>query len=218
VAILIAAGPGERWGYHLGMPKHFVPVDGEPILQRAVRLIGRHCKDIWVVGVDDRYKIEGSQLFIPDLEPANFGADKFLSSRELWNTNGRTIVFFGDVYFTEEAMSTILSFDEREWTVFGRFGPSALTGTPWGELFAQSFWPEHIDEHLSALVRLARLCGEGTVKRGQGWEHYRLMNGATEDALHLHRELGHFVEIDDWTDDFDYPDDYDRFISNRRPV
>ena len=43
----------------------------------------------------------------------------------------------------------------------------------------------------------------GKLKRGGGWEFYERMHGVTGD---------HFVTIDDFTDEFDFPEDYERWM------
>src|SRR5690606_37023468 len=105
----------------------------------------------------------------------NADADKFLSSKHLWNKDGRTLVFYGDCYFTEEAMDTIINFEKEEWTLFCRPNASKITGTPWGECFAQSFYPQHIKRHEDKLNEIAHLHKTKQIKRCGGWEHYRAM-------------------------------------------
>jgi len=217
-AIIIAAGEASRWKNHLGIPKHFAPVDGEPIIYRTVRLLReRSVVDIYVVGPadDPRYAIEGSTLFVPKKEPHNQDADKFLNSRDLWDANGRTVVFYGDVFFTEYAMDSIVNFEGKDWTLFCRFDSSQYTGTGWGECFAQSFYPKDIEEHKEKLYYIADLKRKNIIDRCGGWEHYRAMQGYRDHEVkeHLHRK-GKVFEINDWTDDFDHPTDYERFIEN----
>jgi len=213
-AIIIAAGEASRWKNHLGIPKHFAPVEDEPIIVRTVRLLKeRNIKEIFIVGPDDdRYKIDGSTLYTPVKEPENQDADKFLNSRNLWNNNGRTVVFYGDVFFTEDAMDSIVYSEELKWTLFCRFNASTLTGTKWGECFAQSFYPEDISIHKEKLYYIAELKRKNIIDRCGGWEHYRAMNGAVDKSVNEHRVYQKYFIIDDWTDDFDYPEDYDRFI------
>lgn len=211
-AILLADGDGTRWRNHLGAPKHFAPVDGEGILPRAVRLLReRGVDDVWIVGPDeDRYRL--ANLFIPVKNPSAGDADKFLNSAHMWHPYDRTVVLYGDVYFTDAAMDTIVGYAEREWRLFCRFGGSAYTGCLWGECFAQSFWPEHHAEHRAALDRVVALAAAGQTRRSGGWEHYRVLNGG--DPL-VHADLGRAIEIDDWTEDFDWPADYDLFMARR---
>jgi hypothetical protein len=220
-AIIICAGEATRWNNHLGVPKHLAPVDGEPILNRAVRLLQANgVSDIHVVSKDDpRYAIEGASQLIPTLNYAdNADADKFLSSKQLWNQEGRTVVFYGDVYFTEAGMARICEYTGTEWTLFCRRDSSKYTGTPWGECFAQSFYPADIPKHEAALHRIAKLYKAGIINRCGGWEHYHAMIGLPDHQVRSTIFKGNFVEIDDFTDDFDYPEDYDRFLARRKQM
>ena len=214
--IVIAAGEGTRWGNHLGVPKHLIEIEGEVLLARTVRQFAAYTADVVVVGPDERYLIPPGRLHVPTITPSNGGVDKFLSSKHLWNPEGRTVVAYGDVWFSDEAVDQIVGFWEHEWRLFARVGASTVTGCAWGECFAQSFWAAHHAEHLKALelVRDLEACGE--IGRGGGWEHYRAMCGAkTATRLGHHADQGRLTPIDDWTDDFDSPTDYDRWISRR---
>lgn len=217
-AIIIAAGEATRWNNYLGTPKHLIRIDGEPLLHRTVRLLKQYTDDIFVVAKDDPlYLIDGATRYVPTLNyEAHADADKFLSSKELWNDKGRTVVFYGDVYFTEYAMHKIASYWVKDWTLFCRPHASMYTGTPWGECFAQSFYPEHIEQHEAKLMHIARLFKRGRIDRCGGWEHYRAMIGLRDDQIRSKQIKGNIVTIDDFTDDFDYPDDYDRFIEMRQ--
>lgn len=219
LAVIIAAGQASRWGGYLGIPKHLIEIDGEPIIYRTVRLLlERGISEIYVVGPadDPRYLIEGSQLYVPVKNLLHHDADKFLNSKPLWNQQGRTLVVYGDVYFTEEAMTKVTSFTGKDWTLFCRFGRSELTGTKWGECFVQSFYPLDLAEHERNLLYIADLKERKVINRCGGWEHYRAMNGLKESRVRQpHKKYSRYVEIDDWTDDFDRPDDYERFIKHR---
>lgn len=208
--IIICAGKGTRWNRYKGVEKHFVEVDGVPILKRTVSLLRERNITPYIVAKDASYWLDGSALYRPQFNDDHYDADKFLNSKPLWSKTERTIVLYGDVYFTEESMNTILDYDKREWTLFGREKNSEFTGRSWGECFAQSFYPEHQEEHHKSLHKIVAAYRNGDIKRCGGWEHYRAMQGI--DLLE-HRIDGRFVEIDDFTDDFDHPIDYDDFIS-----
>jgi CTP:molybdopterin cytidylyltransferase MocA len=212
-AIIICAGEAARWGNYLNTAKHLVLIDGEPILYRLVRLLrDRGVTDIYIVSKDDpRYKVDGASQFVARLNyEENADADKFLSSKELWSKEGRTVVFYGDTYFTDEAIETIVSHEGKDWVLFCRPKASDITGSPWPECFAQSFYPHQIQQHEAALHRIACLYKQGRLKRCGGWEHYRVMAGINPKKR---KEFGkRLIVIDDFTDDFDYPKDYDEFI------
>ena len=102
--IIICAGNCARWKNFGGVPKHIVDIYGETLLERTVKLLAG--KDISIIVKDDkdkRYHVKGAKTVKANLDSTNFSADKFLSSKELWNKNGRTVVLYGDVYFTENA-------------------------------------------------------------------------------------------------------------------
>lgn len=215
--IIICAGEATRWKDHLGVPKHLIPIDGEPLLNRTVRLLRHfHISDITVVSKDDpRYKIEGAKQFVATLNyEENADADKFLSSRELWNDQGRTIVLYGDVFFSLEALNTIINSKETDWTLFCRPDASRITGHKWGECFAISFYPESHNEMTVQLRRTATLWKAGKISRCGGWELYRAMTGRPDDKIrHPHLMTTNFVKIDDFTEDFDSPEDYELWIA-----
>ena len=212
-AILIAGGEGTRWKNYKNLEKHFAEVDGEPIIQRTVRLLKENgVDDIWIVAKTKKYELGGTKLYIPKFTPEYGDADKFLSSKELWNEDGRTIVFYGDVFFTERAMEKIINHRHRDWLLFARPFASDITGCDCGECFAQSFYHDHIDEHRKALYKLVEYYKTGRLDRIGGWEHYRIMIGLPEEIIHRQLIGDRFVEINDWTEDFDTPGQYKKFI------
>lgn len=221
-AIIIAAGEATRWANHMGTPKHLVRVDGESILHRTVRLLSENgVDDVWVVSKDDaRYSVQGTKQYIvePDYE-TNADADKFLSSVNLWRSGSeRVLIIYGDCYFTDEAMRIIVNASSRrkDWMLFCRPHKSKVTGSRYGECFCYSFTPdEHGGKIEKELNRLVRLYKEDKIDRIGGWELYRAMSGVSDNKLRVHRMYGNWYLIDDWTDDFDYPEDYDKWMMNR---
>lgn len=214
--IIICAGDAKRWGNHLGVPKHLITLEGEVILERLVKQLSR-CDDneihVVVKEDDERYRVPGSSLYIADLNPDNVDADKFLSSQQLWSRKGRTVVFYGDVWFSDTAIEAIINYKKEDWVLFGRSTRSKITGCAWGECFAQSFYPEGIEEHKANLFKIANAYKNKEIKRCGGWEHYRAMVGL---PLKEHKITKRFYTIDDWTDDFDTPKDYERWVKNRK--
>lgn len=212
--LLVAAGSGSRWGDHLGVPKHLAPICGTTVLGRLVDQFGPHGQVTVVAPSDGRYVFDGAATVIPDVRQTD--ADKFLSSAHLWG--GRTLVVFGDVFLTDEAVNLVVGLEDT-LTAFGRFGPSPLTGTPYGELFAFNFPESEHDRVKAALWELDGWHQSGLIDRSAGWELYRRLNGATVRNVRKHRRLSgpcRFVDVNDWSDDFDFPEDYDRWMQRRR--
>lgn len=214
-AIIIAAGEGTRWGNHLGVPKHLIRIEGEPILHRTVRLLRKHgVKDVNIVAKDRTdYAVAGAQVYVPLLNPKNGDADKFLSSRALWGEVGKTVILYGDVYFTDDAIDQIVNSPRLDWTLFCRPEGSEITGAKWGECFAFSFLPMHVPAMEKALDRIVDLWQVGLIDRNGGWELYRAMIGRkTAEIRRPHIMGSNYSVIDDWTEDFDTPEDYNNFI------
>ena len=214
--IMICAGDGSRWNNNLKTNKHFIEIEGEMILDRAIRLVNKYKTgktNIYVVGNDDRYERKGTTWYKPKLNPKNFDTDKFLSSEELWNKKGRTVVLYGDVWFSEFAMQSIMEYQDKNWLTFGRAADSSRTGKKYGECFAQSFYPKDIEKHKESLKIVRDLYKAKKIGRCGGWEQYRCMIGVPECPMHV--IYGQFFDIDDFTDDFDSKEDYDKWIDRR---
>lgn len=219
--IIQCAGNGDRWGNHLGVPKHLAVLRGEPILHRAVRLIGELSDAEVIIGVadgrDSTYKVDGSARRKVQLDPSRQQADKVLSCEHLWSPSERTVVLFGDIYWTDDAMARVLECDEP-WAAFCRFGPSSFTGCDHAELFGFTFTPDERSRIRDAANLCADLGRAGVLSNWSGgWQVYKAAAGAlTADTVNpaevpKARTLGHAVEIDDWTDDLDEPGDWDRW-------
>lgn len=207
--LVLAAGDGRRWNNHEGSPKHLVNIEGERLLDRTIRQFKKYTNNIIVVGVDERYKVDGLELFVPK-PPARFvypkklkvrgwkEMDKFASSMHLWS-EGRTTLVLGDVYFTDEAVETIMNCD-KTWTTFCRTGGSQITGKDYKEIFAFSLDKQHHEEFINAIEKLIDV-----VKTSGGWSLYRLLTRGIHEAVdhNLLFDNDRYVEIDDWTEDFD---------------
>lgn len=214
--IIAAAGSQRKWGGHLGVPSHLAPVDGRPLLERTVAQALAVTPDVRVTvpPQDDRYVDAAAGAHAH--ERGHDHPSEYAATRDLWHPGERTVLLLGDVYFTPAAIATITGFDRNDYQVFGRRGASKITGTPYGEIFAVSWWPQqhrYMDRHL-ATVHHARAAG--TVTRPPGWMLLRAWQGS---SLAQHRVMPrYFTEINDATDDFDFPADYERHPATRSPV
>jgi hypothetical protein len=203
--IIACAGPDRKWGNHLGVPRHLAPMDGEPLLHRTVRQVSRYPVDIHVTApAQEHYLVPGTSLHVVTRPAPN----EYVSSRPLWNTAGRTVLLLGDVYFTDEAIEAILGYEGKLWRLFGRYGPSKVSSTPWGEVFGSSWLPQDhgmLDQHLQQ-VALAFAWGQS--RRFTAWEVLRSVQ-RTPLNEHVVNPVW-FGEIDDATDDLDTPAEYEQ--------
>jgi|LakMenEpi03Aug12_release.lakeMendotaPanAssembly.Ray.scaffolds.fasta_scaffold15542_4 hypothetical protein len=207
--IILAAGDGERWKNFRGTPKHLTKVENKVLLERTCEQFLKYTDDVCVIGLDNRYQVEGTSLYVIKAQNTHWkDASKFLSSKNLWLRDGRTILVFGDVYFTSEAVKTIMK-NNDPFKFFLRTGPNEQTGARWKEIFALSF-----DQTMAPKIgqNLLYLTSRGQVDIQAGWALYRYMIGTTANGLFNNP---YFIEINDWTEDFDFPEDLEIWEAHR---
>ena len=209
--IIGCAGRSERWGNHAGVPKHLVKIDGVPLLHRTVDLLRNlGANDISILAFDARYRIEGTR-FITPTETA-FKNTALGHSAEYWSSTKDSVVLLGDVYFSQQAMRLITSHQGEHIHWFGRKG-AGKTGKGWGELFAISI-PQHCHQEMrNAFSAVSLAFEEKKIKRATGWECYRFLH-----KLPLTKNVfsTDFTDIDDETEDFDFPSEYEAWIKTYR--
>lgn len=206
--IITAAGEGKRWNNYLNTDKHLVSIDGEPILNRTVRQFKQYVDDVIIISSKNYNNIAPTHIPIHG-EFLDFG--KLYSSHSLWSNN-KTIIVFGDTYFTDDAIKTIMQNDE-EYKFFLRKGASSYTGKNHKEIFAVSFKGSMNSKIRSSLEYLIN-------KKQQGpgaWRLYLYLHNLENKKKDYYNTDG-YVHIDDWTEDFDYPVDYDKWQKKRKMV
>lgn len=186
------------------LPKQLTPVDGEPILHRTVRLLReRGQDDITVVGSDSDLMVKEAKWFSPGVDEP--GQPAGLSSSELWSYHQDNILLLGDVFYTKEAINTILETPVKTWTLFCRFGYNPDGSLGGGEGWAVKFPSSENFRYLRTLDKLSR----GGLPVCHFWQQYRAMNFANPLE---HKDLGNRVIIDDLTEDFDSFSDYRNWL------
>ncbi len=214
--IILAAGDGTRWGDFKGVPKHLVEVEGERLLDRTCSLFLRYTDDVVVVAPkgDDRYIVPGTRLYSPKVSKTKRELDKFASSMDQWDPNKRNVLVYGDVYFTEEAVETIMT-NSDPWKYFCRSKSSEVTGKNCEEIFAIGFMPDRqkwLGDSIVSIIDSPSMTG--------GWSLFReLTLGGHVLGLDVYDykmfETGNHIDIDDWTEDFDYPEDLETWERKR---
>ena len=189
--IIMASGEGKRWNNYLGIPKHLVKINGETLLGRTTRLLKENNVDYVITAHDKRYKKYGK--VIPQTNN-DCEIDRFETSDE------SVCYLYGDVYYSEKAIKTIINTPTDEILFFGSKN----------EIFAVKV----VDLEKFYLHRDYNkyLYLSGKLNRCIGWEIYRSLNGIAPDE---HKITDRYVLIEDETDDIDYPEDYEEFKKRR---
>lgn len=194
-------------------------MDGLPLLSRTIRQALSITDDVHVTVPPGDTRYLAANFEVQRVEFHGRGESypsEYHATHRLWNPDGRTILLLGDTYFTDAAIRKIANFSERKYQGFGRKGPSRFTGCKYGELWAASWYPEHHkqqDEHL-AVIKKHR--DAGTITRPTGWMLLRAWQGT---PLNKHRcEPEWMTVLDDLTDDFDFPVDYDRHPATQKRI
>ena len=181
--LILAAGDAVRWENYRNTPKHRLIIEDEILIERTARQFLKYTNDVVIVGNKNAHQVEGCSMYVPGQGRNLKDMAKFISSQTIWSDD-RTVLVFGDVYFTDEAVETIMS-DTKQWRFYLRKGASTVTGKGWREIFGLSFDASFNSD----------------------------MN-KTEDNNKLFATDNH-IEIDDWTEDFDFPDDLDTWEEKR---
>ena len=192
--IIMADGKGTRWNNYQDIPKHFIEIDGETLLQRTVRLLREADPDCEVIitSHDPRYQVEGARRY----EPKNnvLEIDRFTA--ELIEND--VCFLYGDTYYAESAIRAIVETEAEDLLFFGNARSIVAVKVRDAELFSY-----HVK-------RVRDLYLQGKLKKCIGWQVY-------QSFLHLpfdeKRIAEKYVYIEDGTRDFNSPED---LKNNRR--
>ena len=209
--LIFAGGPDTRWNNHLGIPRHMVEVDDEPIIHRIQRLLLEKGASNIIVCCNeenkDQYVLAGCDFAVSPKCVGDIYEDAYAwHYKDYLNYSGTTIILYGDCYYSENLIETILEDNGHIWHMYGRYGSSKITGKAYSEQFAWVIGKESINN----LVEKSRIACGMPAKFGWGSEQtdhivYRLLAGL--DPKSNQKEDIHWYNWDDETDDFDYPED-----------
>jgi len=216
--ILACSGSGSRWNNYLGRPKHLIEIDNETLISRTVRLIKKYDNksDIIIMAYRKDYKVNGTRLHVPNLflQSKHIKLPAIYTCHNIWNNNGKTILLFGDIFFTEEAIKKIINksyYNPLKILFYGRKGSSTLTNKNYGEIFGMSFSNIKNKIILKNLEELRSKYEKKEIKRFLTWELYKKLNNINLNSSSF-KFNNNFININDFTEDFDFPYDYINWI------
>ena len=221
--IIICAGGdgGAKWNMHLGVTKHMIPIQGEPLVHRTQRqLLERGFTNVHLAS-----SLENKQAYLLNrvkhiLSPpltGHIGENACAwHYRKHIDYSGTTVIMYGDVYYTDEFMD-VLSKDPNDiFRVYGRRDESEITkncrqGEPFAIVLPQDCIAKYFQclkqtmEVLPHLILMVEACPEDLAKFT-----YRKFVDIPYEAPGDVTDSEHWYEWDDLTDDFDYPDDWEQ--------
>ena len=199
---ILAAGSGTRWNNYRCTPKHRLLIEGEILIERTYLQFSKYADKVIIVANEEQ---GFAQTYIPAENKSWRDIAKFYSSRDIW-TEGKNIMVFADVYFTDEAVEQIMM-DPYVLSFYLRSKGSHLTKKLWKEIWGIGFEGLSIPILESAILKIIE--SKENYSAG-GW---RLYDQFTQDNQKFNS-----VEIDDWTEDFDFPADIDTWEKRRERV
>lgn len=113
---------------------------------------------------------------------------------------------YADVYFTDDAVERIMN-DPYDLSFYLRRKPSYLTKKLWKEIWGIGFEGLSIPILESAILKII-----------ESKENYSAGGWRLHDQLIQDEQKFHCVEIDDWTEDFDFPLDIETWERQRKMV
>jgi len=187
------------------IPKQLTKINGERLVDRTIRLLRKNgIQDIFITSNDNRFdSCDAPRLShynsykIVDGVQYGYWLDAFYP---FLNLTRKVCFMFGDVYYTEEAIRTIVDLKCTQNTLFGTSDAKNEQHENWGEPFAYKV--VNYDEFMRGVWVVKEMQDKGLTKRTPiVWELYRFLNGLDVNIQQVLDET--YVCIDDGTMDVD---------------
>ena len=210
--IIMCGGRYDAWE----TPKQLAVVNGETLLERAIRLLREAgISDIAISSNDDRFEAFG----VPVLRHQNdYIAHAYNDYDGYWcdafyPTEEPCCYIYGDVFFSPSAIRTIVGYETDDIMLFGSKPPfSVHYPKPYVEPFAFKVQNQkHLHE---AIAEVKRLDSIGAFKRKPiSWELWNVICGA--DPNKHNRQ---YVAVNDYTSDVDSPQEAEELDKHYRTI
>ena len=207
--IIMAGGVYDNFEKH----KALSVVNGEPLIERTIRLLKENgIEEYYISSNDDNFNKYGNVLHHENSFKYENGQCKGYWVDAYYPTDEPTIYLHGDVYYSEQAIKTILNLKPSVNTMLGN--QYALNenhdkvGEPFGWIIVDQ------EKFRNAINECKRLQDEGNIDRGYAisWELYEVLNGHDINDFIISEDT--YLAIADETDDVDDPSQIE--ILNKR--
>ena len=189
--IIMADGKGTRWNNYKNIPKHFIEIGGETLLARTVRLLRENDAraDIVITSHDPRYEVPGARRYEP--QNNHLEIDRF--TEEIIADD--VCFLYGDTFYSESVIQKIAYTPAEKLLFFGNERSIVAIKVADGALFRQ-----HVD-------RVRALFLAGKIEKCIGWQVYQSFEGLPFGEKTIAAD---YILIQDGTEDFNSPADYNR--------
>lgn len=207
--IIMCGGKYDKWE----TPKQLQKVFGYPIVQWTIWNLmdhGIHPHDIFISSNDsrfdgfgiDRLQHENNFEVKDGKKISGYWVDAFYPTKE------PTTYLFGDVYYSTNAIKTIIENHTDNVLFFGSRNLKREDNLKeWEEPFAFKVVNQRLFR--AGIEACKELCDEGLTNREPiAWELYRVINGYN---INKHIIGDNYIPIDDITTDFDTPEELEKF-------
>ena len=205
---ILANGEAKRWGNYRNCDKQLITINGEPLLERTVRLLKEEKLKKDQIIICGKYKIKGSTNIITESK----------SKREVFEEISNLadepfIILYGDVYYTEAIIHDLVTKELKHYGEWFTISPNPNTGKKWAEGYAHKI--VDIEWFRKEISELNKLVDSGKLNYTSDWNIHWWLLGEREN-LGRHPVQWFDKEKDiywcDETDDFDYPNDLEHFL------
>lgn len=204
--VIMCGGSYNYWK----VPRQLTEIKGEKLIERTIRLLKENgVEDIVITSLDPRFdnfgvpRIEHNNNFVNEngKRVKGYWLDAFLPSEE------PITYIFGDVYFSEDAIRTIVNTFTNDILFFAsRTVNRKDYFKKWQEPFA--FKVVNQKKFRNCINICKKEYEKGNCNREPiAWELYRVINGY---PINRHIMKKGFIAIDDYTTDIDYIGDIEQ--------
>ena len=199
-------------GYYLPFKdyptKHFVEINGESLVERTIRLLNENGVSDYDISLTanrshvDLFTSFGYPVIIED--PTPYWVDGFPK------IGGPVCYIFGDVFFSPEAIKTIIETDTKDIDYFASAIPFYKHYTKgWAEPFA--FKVQDFLAFEKAVDTTKKLQDEGKFCRvpAIAWELWQVIKGTEINVI----DYNNYIAINDYTRDIDTQAEYEEVLS-----
>ena len=192
------------------IPRHLVEINGEPLVKRTIRLLKENgINDIIITAKDPRFDNLGATRYEPVNSDYNYKTGKgyWLNAFPFELMDEPVCFIWGDVYFSEQAIKTIVETDTKSMLFFCSYNnkdPRYIKEHD-EPLAYKIIDTELFKEHVNKVKKMkdeGKCCREPIV-----WEVYRSING---QDINTHIMTKNFVAINDISCDIDSRKDLER--------